>query len=93
MWLCGCVPMAWCSLKVIGTTQRKAKGGKIRSSWETTCDIWRADGIKGFFYGAEGQVFNASVKQGLTIMMKERLQFLAFRLLMPSYLERLSATM
>ena len=74
----------------MGTTQRKSKGGKIRSSTEMAMDLWRSDGIKGFFYGAEGQVFNASVKQGLTIMMKERIQFLTFSLLMPGYLKQLA---
>ena len=79
-------------LKVVGTTQRKtAKGGKIRSSSELAMDLWNNDGIWGFFYGAEGQIFNASVKQGLTIMMKERLQFVTFSLLMPGHLKRLAA--
>ena len=78
-------------LKVMGTTQRKtAKGGKIRSSSELAMDLWKSDGIWGFFYGAEGQIFNASVKQGLTIMMKERLQFVTFSLLMPGHLKRLA---
>ena len=68
----------------MGTTQRKtAKGGKIRSSSELAMDLWKSDGIWGFFYGAEGQIFNASAKQGLTIMMKERLQFMTFNILMP----------
>ena len=79
-------------LKVMGTTQRKtAKGGKIRSSSELAMDLWKSDGIWGFFYGAEGQIFNASAKQGLTIMMKERLQFVTFSLLMPGHLKRLAA--
>ena len=57
---------------------------------KAAADLWKSDGIKGFFYGAEGQIFNASVKQGLTIMMKERLQYLTFSLLMPGHLARLA---
>jgi hypothetical protein len=50
--------------KVMGTTQRKSGvDGKIRSSSELARDLWESDGIKGFFYGAEGQIFNASIKQ------------------------------
>ena len=78
-----CYPLT--RLKVMGTTQRKAEGGKIRSSWAMAKDLWQSDGILGFWYGAEGQIFNAAVKQGLTIALKERLQFLAFALLMPGH--------
>lgn len=79
-----CFPLT--RLKVMGTTQRKGGGKKLRSTSEMAMDIWKADGIKGFFYGVEGQVFNAAVKQGLTLMLKERIEFATFRLLMPSYL-------
>lgn len=86
-----CYPLT--RMKVMGTTQRKSGvDGKIRSSSELARDLWESDGIKGFFYGAEGQIFNASVKQGLTIMMKERLQFAAFSLFMPAHLQRLAGT-
>ena len=79
-----CYPLT--RLKVMGTTQRKVEGGKIRSSWEMAKDLWQSDGILGFWYGAEGQIFNASFKQGITIMLKERLQFIAFSLFMPGHL-------
>ena len=86
-----CFPMT--RLKVMGTTQRKAKKGqKLRGTFEIAGDLLKTDGIKGFYYGVEGQVFNASVKQGLTVMLKERIEFATFMLLMPSYLARLQGT-
>ena len=86
-----CFPMT--RLKVMGTTQRKSKKGqKLRGTFEIASDLLRTDGIKGFYYGVEGQVFNASVKQGLTVMLKERIEYATFRVLLPSYLARMSGT-
>ena len=86
-----CFPLT--RLKVMGTTQRKAKDGqKLRGTFELASDVMQSDGIKGFYYGVEGQVFNASVKQGLTMMLKERIEYVTFRLLMPSYLKTLQQT-
>lgn len=72
-------PPSWCALTHHpASTYDAGKTLPTDSRWLSLCnqaaDLWASDGIMGFFYGAEGQIFNASVKQGLTMMMKERLQ-------------------
>ena len=53
--------------------------------------VLRTDGWRGFFYGIEGQVTNASLKQALNLMVKERIQLLVFAVLMPSHLKVMAA--
>lgn len=52
--------------------------------FEMAMKVYRADGLRGFVYGIEGQVFNASLKAALNRMVKERIQVLVFFLLFPS---------
>jgi len=52
--------------------------------FEMAMKVYRADGLRGFVYGIEGQVFNASLKAALNRMVKERIQVLIFFLLFPN---------
>ena len=62
------------------------------SMFEMGLKVWKEDGWRGFIYGIEGQVCNASVKAALNRMVKERIQLLIFALLFPQRFRQMRAT-
>jgi hypothetical protein len=92
-----CYPLT--RIKVMCQAQtKKAKKGSISgndelertlSPIEMAKKVFRTDGIGGFFYGVEGQVFNAALKQGLNFMVKERIQLLLLAIWMPAKLKEM----
>ena len=52
----------------------------VKSFTDIIADVYRNDGIWGFYIGLEGQVFNAALKFGLNMMIKERIQHLLWLL-------------
>ena len=70
--------------------QAQTKRSKLREGdekalgmLEMSKNVWSQDGWRGFVYGIEGQVFNASLKAALNRSVKERIQVLLFVLLFP----------
>ncbi|CAK9025292.1 unnamed protein product [Durusdinium trenchii] len=73
--------------------QAQTKRSKLRSDGnmrtsplsmlEMSNYVWNKDGWRGFVYGIEGQVFNASLKAALNRSVKERIQVFIFFLLFP----------
>ena len=53
------------------------------SMFEMAMRVYKADGLRGFVYGIEGQVFNASIKAALNRMVKERIQIFLLFFLFP----------
>jgi len=65
--------------------------GKALSMWEMSLKVWTEDGWRGFIYGIEGQVFNASLKAALNRSAKERIQVMLFFLLFPERFRKMRA--
>ena len=59
--------------------------------WQMFQQVYRKDGLRGFTYGYEGQVFNAGLKAGLNRMVKERLQLALLALFLPARFKRMQA--
>ena len=64
---------------------------KPLSMLEMSQNVWQRDGWRGFVYGIEGQVFNASLKAALNRSVKERIQILVFFLLFPQRFREMRA--
>ena len=67
-----------------GTGSGSETDGKTALSMlEMSVMVWSQDGWRGFVYGIEGQVFNASLKAALNRSVKERISVMLFFLLFP----------
>jgi hypothetical protein len=66
-----------------------AEGTPPLSMVDMARKVYEEDGLRGFLYGIEGQVFNASLKAALNRMVKERIQLLIFLLLFPQRYRRM----
>lgn len=88
-----CYPLTLTRVKVMSQASKKGKkaGDQSKSGtepetlgvFEMASKVYREDGIRGFYYGLEGQVVNAMLKQGINFMVKERINLFLMMFLMP----------
>jgi len=84
-----------CQAQTKRSKSRRADGPKGEEKpltmFEMARKVLQEDGLLGFVYGIEGQVFNASLKAALNRMVKERIQVLIFFLLFPERFSKMRA--
>jgi hypothetical protein len=101
-----CYPLTLTRVKVMSQSSKKKKAStgegetkgegqgeepKILTAFEMAAKVYREDGFAGFYYGLEGQVVNAMLKQGINFMVKERINLFLMAMLMPTEYKAMKA--